>query len=82
MSQWDKLILKLMNSPKEMRFADLRKILEGYGYQMREKGNGSSHCTFRKEGRDPITIPRHGAIKAVYIEMVKAAVEKEEQRYE
>lgn len=78
MSQWDKLILRLMDSPKEMRFADLKKILEGYGYVMRETGSGSSHCTFRKKGKNPITIPRHGAIKAVYIEMVRATV-KEEQ---
>lgn len=69
MSQWDKLICKLRNQPREMRFAELRKILEYYGYQMRETGCGSSHCTFRKEGRTPITIPRHTPIKKVYIEI-------------
>ena len=38
---------------------------------------GSSHCTFRKAGCRPITIPRYEPIKRVYIEMVKQIVENE-----
>ena len=38
---------------------------------------GSSHCTFRKAGWQPITIPRHEPIKRVYVEMVKQIVENE-----
>ena len=38
---------------------------------------GSSHCTFRKAGCQPITIPRHEPIKRVYVEMVKQIVENE-----
>lgn len=39
---------------------------------------GSSHCTFRKAGYPPITIPKHKPIKKVYIEMVREVVEREE----
>ena len=77
MSQWDKLLMKLKSSPKEMRFDELKKILEHYGYNMKETGKGSSHCTFRKEGHNPITIPRHEPILRVYVELVRTVVEEE-----
>lgn len=38
---------------------------------------GSSHCTFRKEGCRPVTIPRHEPVKKVYVEMVKEVIESE-----
>jgi len=56
----------------------LKKILESYGYEMRSPSGGSSHCTFRKKGRNPITIPMHEPIKTVYILMVKEIIEMEE----
>ena len=37
----------------------------------------SSHCTFRKEGCRPVTIPKHEPIKKVYVEMVKEVIESE-----
>ena len=39
--------------------------------------SGSSHYTFRKPGCQPITIPKHEPIKAVYVEMVRDIVESE-----
>lgn len=39
--------------------------------------SGSSHCTFRKVGCQPITIPKHEPIKKVYVEMVRQIVESE-----
>lgn len=61
-----------------MRFDELRKVLEHYGYTMSGPSSGSSHKTFRKPGKYPITIPQHEPIKRVYIEMVKEIVESEE----
>lgn len=46
-----------------MRFEELRKVLESYGYTMNAPKGGSSHYTFRKPGKQPITIPRHEPIK-------------------
>ena len=78
MSKWDKLIARIKSLSTDLRFDELRKVLESYGYELRETSGGSSHATFRKRGRNPITVPRHTPIKKVYIEMVRDAIEKEE----
>ena len=78
MSSWDKLIEKIRTLSKDLRFDELRKVLEEYGYTMRQPRSGSSHCTFRKPGCSPITIPRHEPIKTIYVEMVRQVVESEE----
>ena len=77
MSKWDKLLEKILNLSKDMRFDELRRILESYGYTMHSPRSGSSHHTFRKPGCQPITIPNHEPIKRVYVEMVKQVVESE-----
>ena len=76
MSKWDKLLEKICPLSKDMRFDELRKVLESYGYRMNQPKGGSSHCTFRKKGCSPITIPKHEPIKKVYVEMVKEMVER------
>ena len=77
MSKWDKLITRICNLSKDLRFDELRKVLESYGYEMNAPRNGSSHYTFRKQGCMPITIPKHEPIKKVYVEMVRQIVESE-----
>lgn len=82
MSKWNKLITRISNLSKNLRFDELRKILESYGYVMNEPRGGSSHYTFRKQGCQPITIPKHEPIKRVYVEMVKQVIESEENNDE
>lgn len=82
MSKWDKLLAKVCSLSKELRFEELKKVLESYGYEMKAPKSGSSHYTFRKEGCKPITIPKHEPIKKVYVEMVKEVVESESGSYE
>ena len=77
MSKWDKLLMKICALSKELRFEELRRVLESYGYVMNAPKGGSSHYTFRKSGCQPITIPKHEPIKKVYVEMVKQIVESE-----
>lgn len=77
MSKWDKLLARICSLSKDLRFDELRKVLESYGYQMNVPRSGSSHYTFRKPGCRPITIPKHEPIKKVYVEMVKQIVESE-----
>lgn len=77
MSRWSKLLKKICSLAPDIRFDELRKVLESYGYVMNAPRNGSSHFTFRKSGCQPITIPKHEPIKTVYVEMVKAVVESE-----
>ena len=82
MSKWDKLIARICNLSKDLRFAELQKVLESYGYEMNAPRGGSSHYTFRKQGCKPITIPKHEPIKRVYIEMLRQIVESEEKTNE
>ena len=76
MSKWQKLLDRVLNLSNDMRFKELKKILEYYGYKQSGPSNGSSHYTFRKKGSYPITIPKHDPIKKVYVERVKKVIEK------
>lgn len=82
MSKWDKLLARICSLSKDLRFDELRKVMESYGYVMHSPKGGSSHCTFRKEGCLPITIPKNEPIKKVYVEMVKRIVESEAMKDE
>jgi predicted RNA binding protein YcfA (HicA-like mRNA interferase family) len=77
MSKWDKLLTRICSLSKDLRFDELRKVLESCGYEMAAPRGGSSHYTFRKQDCQPITIPKHEPIKKVYVEMVKQIVESE-----
>ena len=77
MSKWDKLLTRINTLSKDLRFDELRKVLESCGYEVKAPRSGSSHYTFRKSGCQPITIPKHEPIKKVYVEMVKQIVEGE-----
>lgn len=79
LSKWEKLLSKITELSKDVRFAELRKILEGYGYEGKKPRSGSSHWTFRKQGKPPITIPENEPIKYVYIKLIKEVVESEEE---
>lgn len=55
MSKWDKLISRICNLSRNLRFEELKKVLEAYGYVMYAPRGGSSHYTFRK--RDVSQLP-------------------------
>ncbi len=77
MSKWDKLLKRIYTLSKDLRFDELKRVLESYGYEMNAPRKGSSHFTFRKSGCTPITVPKHEPIKKVYVEMVKHVIESE-----
>ena len=77
MSKWLKLLERLYDLDTNLRYEQLAKILEGYGYRANETSGGSSHITCRKKGCQPITIPRHNPIKKAYIEIVRDIVDKD-----
>ena len=82
MSKWDKLLRRICDLSKDLRFDELRRVLESYGYTMYAPRNGSSHYTFRKPGCMPITIPKHEPIKRVYVELVRQVIESEAKNNE
>ncbi|MBR0171887.1 MAG: type II toxin-antitoxin system HicA family toxin [Lachnospiraceae bacterium] len=79
MSAIDKLLNRINNLDTDLRFAEIARVLQLYGYQMNQPRSGSSHYTFRKSGRMPVTIPKHEPIKKVYVRMVRDALKGERQ---
>ena len=77
MSKWNKLLSRICSLSNDLRFDELRKVLENCGYVMSAPRGGSSHYTFRKPGCPVITIPKHEPIKKVYVELVRSVVESE-----
>ena len=78
MSTFDKLIDKISKLDKNLRFDELQKALESVGYEMKSPKSGSSHATFRKDGKMPITIPRGYPIGKAYIQLVKDVIMESE----
>ena len=77
MSKWEKLISQILTLSNDLRFDEIRKVLESYGYIMSSPKGGSSHCTFRKPGSPPVTIPKQSVVKKVYVQIVKEIIERE-----
>lgn len=77
MTKWEKLLSRVLSLSRDLRFDELKRVLESYGYEMKTPRGGSSHFTFRKQGCMPITIPKHEPIKRVYVEKVREIVENE-----
>ncbi len=73
---------RILTLSNDLRFSELCKVLEEYGYEMKQPRSGSSHYTFRKPGCMPITIPKHEPTKKSYVEMVKEIVESEGKNHE
>lgn len=77
LSQFEKLLLRIRNNPKAVKFEELKKILTKYGYECTQPSGGSSHYTFRKDGKI-LTVPKHGAyVKEIYVRQVIAALDAE-----
>ena len=74
MSSWNKLINEILKLAKDLRFEDLTKALTKIGYTKNQPKSGSSHYTFRKPGKTPITLPKATPMNKAYIEMVRNAV--------
>ena len=77
MGKLEKLIEKIMMLDKNLRFDEVAKVLIRFGYIQNQPGGGSSHYTFRKEGKIPITIPKGNHIIKVYVELVRDALIEE-----
>jgi len=75
MSKKEKLIEAIKNNPKNVRFEDLKKILESIGYTA--INNGGSHYVFTKENSTALTIPYKKPVKIVYVKQVIKIIEDE-----
>ncbi|MCH8310207.1 MAG: type II toxin-antitoxin system HicA family toxin [Chloroflexi bacterium] len=70
MTQFDKLIARILARPPQVDFNDVRRLLEAYGRALdREKG---SHVMFTKPSERTITAPKVGGrrVKRVYLNRI------------
>lgn len=74
MGKYEKLISEILKLNKSLRFDELAKVLRNMGYSPKAPKGGSSHVTFRKPGKFPITTPKDEPINKVYVELVRKAV--------
>lgn len=67
MSKLTKLIEQFLLRPPEVRFEDVRSLLEAFGFE--EKRSKGSHHSFRDSQGRKITIPKKGGqkVKGVYV---------------
>ena len=68
MSISSKLIKKLKESPKDVSFDDLHKILIGLGCEC--KNSGGFHFVFRKKNAPTLTLPKQKPMKICYVKDV------------
>ncbi|WP_025718380.1 type II toxin-antitoxin system HicA family toxin [Paenibacillus sp. 1-18] len=69
MARIDKLIQKMKDRPNGIRFEEAEKVLEHYGY-IKARHDGTSHCQFRNDKGDLITIKKKNPLKAAYVKDV------------
>jgi len=67
LSKLEKLLERIRNNPKTVRFEELDKLLVRAGFVRRQSGKGTSHFVYRKDGQK-ISIPYNNPyIKQVYV---------------
>ena len=76
MSKKEKLLHAIRNNPTNVRFEDLKKILEDIGYVAVNRGG--SHYVFTKENATTLTIPYRRPVKVIYVKQVIQIIEEEE----
>jgi predicted RNA binding protein YcfA (HicA-like mRNA interferase family) len=79
MTKRQKLLETLLDFPVEMRYSDVKKVLEEFGYK--EEGGKGSHFVFRQANHEPITLSKkHGKmIKRYQLKDVAKALKLEEE---
>lgn len=76
MSKKEKLVNKIKNNPKTVRFEELDKILKSIGFERRQPSKGSSHYTYTLLNMT-LTIPyKKPYVKVIYVKMVIKILEE------
>lgn len=74
MSQLQKLLERIRNNPKTVRFEVLDRILTKNGFKKRQPRSGSSHYTYTKENRI-LTVPyKRPYVNEKYVELALEAI--------
>ena len=82
MSKKENLVQRLLSRPKDMRFAEIVRILESCGWKMLKRGSGSHRKFAKPGGGQVLTIPETTQpVKRNYIEDVILALGLEEDEW-
>ncbi|HBA88037.1 MAG TPA: toxin HicA [Geobacter sp.] len=74
-----KLVGSILHNRKNVSFDELRRMLEGFGFECRQPKGGSSHYIFRKPGfRFPFSIPKARPVNKAYVDEVVKLLALEE----
>jgi predicted RNA binding protein YcfA (HicA-like mRNA interferase family) len=75
LSKLEKLLERIRNNPKTVRFEELDKILRKAGFVRRQSRKGTSHYVYTKDGADSVTVPfRTPYVLVVYVEEAMEAI--------
>ena len=75
MSKQDKLLDKIRNNPKDIKFETVQKILLGYGFKETSPRGGSSHYTYHR-GIYRVTVPKENPVNSVYIKQAIKIIDR------
>jgi len=75
MARKEKLLGRLRNNPNNVRFEDLDKLLQWYGFESRTP-HGGSHYIYKRKGCRPLSIPRRRSVGRVYVKRALALIEE------
>ncbi len=75
MAKRDKLLKRIQQNPKDVSFADLRGLLEQFGFEL-ERTRGSHHSFLRLVGgkKTVIVLPYKRPLKEVYVKKALALI--------
>lgn len=68
---------KIAQNPKNIRFEDLQRLLEDYGFELK-RTKGSHHAFIGYVGDEKVTliVPYHRPLKEVYVKQVLSLLEQ------
>jgi predicted RNA binding protein YcfA (HicA-like mRNA interferase family) len=75
MGREEKLLDKLRNNPKNVRFEELDNLLQSYGFECRKPKRGTHYVYKHKRGAS-ITVPYAKPMKSTYVKKVIALIEE------
>lgn len=71
-SKQEKLVQRILNYPKDLRFEELEKVIFACGYLLDH--NTGSHAIYVRENYPTLTIPRKTPVKSYLIQQVILAI--------
>lgn len=72
-----KLLERVRNNPKDVRFSDLVSLVESFGYVLRRRSNGSHRFFTHRETQHVLNLQsgKHGKAKAYQVKEFLEAVD-------